>query len=355
MESIDLGFNSHGILTARLPFSVANYPTAESLNSHYRTLLNRTAGIPGVNSVGASTSLPLSDIRESRPVAIGAGETGSALVAHVSPEYLATLGIPLLQGRAFRDSDDNRNSPVAIVDAGFAHSRFGDIDPIGASVTIGELPGQRSSIVGVVADVRQFGPRRAFEPTVYLPLLQSPRWSTFVAIRTGSSSPPGLSNALRKAVAAVDKNQLVTSIRSMTQRLDARTRRPRFSLWLFGAFGSLALAMGMVGVYSVTSFATRRRTKAIGIQLALGAPQSSVYLPVFARGIRPVGIGLYGGILVAIGFGHLLESQLLGIRPIDPVAAAGGVLALLLVSVLGSYVPARRASRIDPRAAIWLA
>ncbi len=140
----------------------------------------------------------------------------------------------------------------------------------------------------------------------------------------------------------------------MTQQLDTRTRRPRFSLALFGAFCSLALVMATVGVYSVTSFATRRCTKAIGIQLALGAPQSSVYLRVFARGIRPVAIGLCGGLLVAIGFGHLLESQLFGIRPIDPVAVAGGVVALLLVGVLGSFVPARRASRIDPLAAIRL-
>ena len=196
-------------------------------------------------------SLPVSGIRESQTVSIEAGETGSASVAQVSPGYFSALGIPLLRGRAFSESDDERDSPVAVVDAGFARSIFGDRDPLGMSVAIGDPAGSRITIVGVVREVRQFGPRRPFEPTVYLPLLQSPRWSTFVAIRTGSSSPAGLSNALGNAVAAVDKNQLVTDVQAMAQRLDARTRRPRFSLVLFGAFGIVALVPAMVGVYPV--------------------------------------------------------------------------------------------------------
>lgn len=355
MEKFDLGFDSGGLLTARLPISLSTYPTEESVRSHYRTVLASLEGQPGVTEVGASTSLPLSGIRETVPLAVGDGAPAATLFAEVSPGYFGTMRIPLLRGRTFTDYDDARSSLVAIIDASFARSRFDGRDPIGHAIALGEPPGMRATVVGVVGDVRQAGPRAAQEPMVYLPLLQSPRWNTFVALRTDSSAPADLAGGLRSTVAAVDRNQLVTGIRTMQQRLDGRVRRPRFSLFVFSAFGLIALVLALVGVYSVSSYVTRRRTKEFGIQLALGASTAQIARSVVARGVRPVLAGSLAGLFIAFAFAHLLESQLFGVQPLDPVSLLAGFLLLIAAGVLGSYVPARRAARVDPLTAIRLA
>lgn len=144
---------------------------------------------------------------------------------------------------------------------------------------------------------------------MYLPLLQSLRWNAFVALRTDSAAPADLAGGLRQTVAAVDRSQLVTGIRTMQQRLDGRVRRPRFSLFAFAAFGLIALVLALVGVYSVSSYVMRHRTKEFGIQLALGASTAQIARSVVARGVRPVLAGSLAGLFIAFAFAHLLESN----------------------------------------------
>ena len=352
MQSLDLGFNPAGVLAARLPFSPAEYPTEGKLHSHYRSLLDRLGSQPGVSHVGASTALPLSGTRETIPVSVASARPTSVQFAQVSPEYFAAMQIPILRGRSFTDADDARNSSVAIVDEAFVESHFGGEDPVGALIALGNARSASCTIVGVVGNVRQFGPLSANEPMVYFPFLQRTRWVSFFAIRAESDLPAGMSDSFRESVSTTDKNQLVTDIRTMEARLGARLRRPRFTLLLFGWFGLVALGLGIVGVYSVTSYVTRRRSKDYGIRLALGASPGRVARSVVTRGMRPVLVGLLGGLAIAVSFGRLLESQLFGVTSLDPISMVSGILILMLSGVSGSLLPARRASRSDPLHAI---
>ena len=352
MQSFNLGFNPAGVLTARLPFSFSDYPTEEKLHSHYRSLLDRLGSQPGVSNVGAISALPLSGIRETTPVSVANANPTGVQVAQVSPGYFATMQIPILRGRAFSAADDAKNSPVAIVDTAFVQSHFGGEDPIGRLIAVGNARSSTCTIVGVVGNVRQFGPLSAHEPMVYFPLLQRTRWASFIAIRADSDSVAGLPNAIRYSVSTIDKNQLVTGMRTMEARLGTRLRRPRFTLILFAWFGLVALGLGIVGVYSVTSYVTRRRSKDYGIQLALGASPARVARSVVTRGIRPVLVGLLGGLAIAVSFGRLLESQLFEVTPLDPISIVAGISILILAGVAGSFLPARRASQTDPLHAI---
>lgn len=352
MQSFDLGFNPAGVLTARLRFSVSDYPTEEKLHSHYRSLLDRLRQQPGVSHVGAITALPLSGVRETIPVAVANAHPIRVQFAQISPGYFSTMQIPILRGRGFSEADDTRNSPVAIVDAAFAQSHFGGQDPVGKLLTVGNAPSSNCTIVGVVGNVRQFGPLGADEPMVYFPLLQRIRWGSFIAIRAKSDSASGMSDSFRHSVSTTDKNQLVADMRTMEARHGARLRRPRFTLLLFAWSGLVALGLGIVGVYAVTNYVTRRRSKDFGIQLALGASPARVARSVVTHGIRPVLVGLLGGLAIAVSFGRLLESQLFGVSPLDPVSIVAGLLILMLSGVSGSLIPAWRSSRADPLRAI---
>ena len=352
VQSSDLGFNHSGVLSARLPFSFSDYATEERLHAHYRSLLDRLGSQPGVSHVGASTALPLSGIRETIPVSAANAAATGVQFAQISPGYFATMRIPILRGREFSESDDARSVPVAIVDAAFAQFHLGDGDPVGSLIAVGDPPDSTCSVVGVVGNVRQFGPLRAHEPMVYFPLLQRPRWGSFVAMRAESDSVAGLPGALRRSVSTIDENQVVADMRTMEERLGARLRRPRFTLMLFAWFGLVALGLGIVGVYSVTSYVTRRRSKDHGIQLALGASPARVARSVVARGLRSVLVGLLGGLAAAVSFGRLLESQLYGVSPLDPISMVAGSLILISSAVTGSFLPAWRASRADPLQAI---
>ena len=348
IQSLDLGFEASGVLTARLPFSFSDYPTEEKLRTHYRALLASLAAQPGVSHVGASTALPLSGIRETIPVSVANAAPTSVPYAQVSAGYFSAMQIPILRGRGFTDADDARSSPVAIVNAAFVQNKFGGEDPIGKPIAVGDAPGSGCTVVGVVGNVRQFGLRNPPDPMVYFPLLQRGRWSSFIAIRTKSASNASLSASFRHAASTVDRNQIVTDVRTMEERLGARLRRPRFSLILFAWFGLVALGLGIIAVYSVTSYVTRRRSKDYGVQLALGASPGALAKSVVARGIRPVLVGLLVGLAIAVSFGRLLESQLFGVTPLDPISIAAGCLILILAGVSGSALPARRAARSDP-------
>lgn len=352
MQSLDLGFNASGLLTARLPFSFADYPTEQQLHTHYRGLLASMAAQPGVSHVGASTALPLSGIRETTPVSVDNDAPTSAPYAQVNAGYFAAMQIPILRGREFTVADDAKSPAVAIVDAALAESRFGDGNPIGKLIAVGTSPSIRCAIVGVVGNVRQFGPRNVHEPMIYFPLLQRTRWGSFIAIRAQSSSISGLSDSFRRATSAIDRNQVVTDVRTMEERLGARLRRPRFTLNVFAWFGFAALGLGIVGVYSVTSYVTRRRSKDYGVQLALGAPLGRLARSVVIRGVRPALVGLLGGVAIAVSFGRLLDSQLFGVTALDPLSFGAGVLILTLAGIAGSLLPARRATRADPLQAI---
>ncbi|MDE0123709.1 MAG: ABC transporter permease [Bryobacterales bacterium] len=352
IQSFDLGFDPSGVLTARLPFSFSDYPTEERLHAHYRTLLDRVGSQPGVSHVGASTALPLSGVRETIPVSVDNAAATRVQYAQVSSGYFATMRIPILRGREFSEIDDASSFSVCIADAAFAQSHFGGGDPVGSQLAVGDAPSSTCSIVGVVGNVRQFGPLGAHEPMVYFPLLQRSRWASFIAVRAESGSAAGRPGAFRRTVSTVDGNQVVADMRTMEERLGARLRRPRFTLMLFAWFGLVALGLGIVGVYSVTSYVTRRRSKDHGIQLALGASPARVARSVVARGLRPVLVGLLGGLAAAVSFGRLLEGQLYGVSPLDPISMVAGSLILILSAVTGSFLPAWRASRADPLQAI---
>ena len=348
MQSLDLGFNPAGVLTARLPISGADYSTQEQLHAHYRSLLGRLGSQPGVSHVGASTALPLSGIRETIPVSVDSRDAIDVQFAQVSPGYFTVMRVPILRGREFSGSDDARGHRVAIVDAAFAQHHFGGEDPLGKSIDVGRALGSSCAIVGVVGNVRQFGPSVANEPMVYFPFFQMPRQNSFVALRAESDVAVGLPDAVRHTVSTIDRNQLVTDMRTMEARLGARLRHPRFTLMLFACFGLAALGLGIVGMYSVASYVTRRRSRDFGIQLALGASPARVARSVVTRGIRPVLVGVLVGLAVAVSFGRLLESQLFEVTPLDPLSLVAGMLILVLSGVAGSFLPARRASQSDP-------
>jgi putative ABC transport system permease protein len=359
LRSVELGFRPQSLLTFRLSPSGGRFQTNAQFTDFYRGVAERVAVLPGVESVGFINTLPLvkgptSGIQfEGRPP-LRRDQRPSVNYRSVSPDYFRAAGIAVVQGRVPGERDAANAPPVLVVNQALARRDFPNEDPVGKRISYGTGPdGQPiwKEIVGVVADVRSEEPGREAAPEIYASYLQDPFGGVSYVVRT-SAEPESLAPGVREAVRALDKAQPVAEVRTMEQLVGQSFAQPRFNSLLLGLFACMALLLAAAGIYGVMSYAVTQRTHEIGIRIALGAQGRDVLRLVVGRGmlLALAGVGL--GLAAALALTRLMSGLLYGVTATDPLTFAGVALLLSVVALLASYVPARRATKVDPMVAL---
>jgi putative ABC transport system permease protein len=362
LQSVAPGFDPRGVLTFKMSIP-PRYASTTGMWEFERETLARLDALPGVDVAASATCLPL-DIGPDMPTAV-IGRLPAALLnpayRPVSPDYFRALGIPLVRGRFFVDSDRQKSSPVTIINASFAHQIFQGRDPIGQRLQLGvglgpEYADSPREIVGVVGDVRETSLEKAAQITVFIPRAQIPDTENVLinrllpmswAVRT-KLPPANLARAIRQAILSVDPQQPAAAMRTMEQALSASVDRQRFTLLLMTIFASLAVVMAAVGVYGVVSYQVRQRERELAIRLALGAAPRALVRMITMREIRPIAVGVTAGLFASFALARIIRSLLFETSPNDPVTLAAGAAALAGLACLACYLPARRASLADP-------
>jgi putative ABC transport system permease protein len=372
LMSVDLGFNPSHVVTMQVTLPPASYPTQDKWTAFHRTLLTRLASVPGVDGFGISSNLPLSGngtesavMKEGDPPPTPEHPPAECLFQSASPDYFRAMGIALVRGRVFDDHDTTSSTPVAMVDDTLVARLFPDRDPIGRRIAF-EFEGHSAAdfrpiyreIVGVVRHVKHYAltsepPNvQVFTPYTQLPLwMQERRPGMGLVVRTASDSGTIVA-AVRDAVRSVDPTIPVFGVQTMDETIHQTMEQPRLSLALFAAFAGLALALAVVGVYGVLSYAVAQRTPEIGVRMALGARRGQIARLVARQATVLVGVGLAVGIVGALALSRLLTSLLVDVSPTDPLTFAGVVAVLAGTAGVASAIPARRASGVDPLVAL---
>jgi predicted permease len=353
------GFEPVHVLTAGINLPGSQYSQPAMVYSFYRQLLERLRQTPGVKAAGTSTDVPL--LAGWNHVFTAEGYSpppgaGFNLCYHsvISGDYLQAMGIPLLRGRYFNEEDRSDTTHVLIISDALAKHYWPGQDPIGKRLKWGppESHSPWLTVIGVAGDVKQGPLEIATLPHTYEPYAQLGAIQSLKVVLRSEGNPEAMAAGLRTAVWGLDRQIAVDKIRTMDQVISRSTAARRFNLFLLGAFAGLALLLAAIGIYGVLAFSVSRRTHEIGIRMALGARPSNVVRMIFGEGTRVVGLGMLLGIAGALSLGRFLQKMLFEVRPADPLTFAGVVVALGLVAWAASYIPARRATRIEPVAAL---
>jgi len=360
LQRVSPGFPPQNILTSQISLPGARYKEDAQINGFYQQLIDRVGKLPGVQAAGIGMSLPpnqrsISDTFtiEGAPPTPGEGAPPVPVV-FVSSGYFSALGVPLLRGRNFQESDRDGSPTVVIINETLARRYFPNQDPIGRRLKVGgpERPTNVwMEIVGVVGDVRYGGLDVAPEPAYYEHYLQVPWYSTYLVVRSATDSRQ-LAAAVRTSVWSLDKDLPVADIKTMDQLLSESVERPRFRTLVFLVLGSLALVLAMTGIYGVMSHLVTQRTREIGIRVALGAPRGSVLRLIMGQGMSLALIGVVIGVGAALALARLMTSLLYDVRPTDPVTLVAITVLLLAVALAACWLPARRATKVDPLLAL---
>jgi len=356
---VDPGFRPEGVLTMRVSLPEATYSKPEQLRAFYATLLDRIQASPGVKSAGAINLLPLGGQASSgtttidSPLAAAAAEEPEVDMRTVTPDYFKSMGVSLVHGRFFDQRDTDTSQPVAIIDDSLAQTYWPNEDPIGHRVHQGGRMGTTpwSTIIGVVRHVRNRTLEARSRVEVYYPQAQKPSRSMALTVLT-AGNPMDLATTIQKEVSALDPELPVYRVRTMAEVMGESVARRRVALVLLAAFAGLALLLASVGIYGVTSYLANQRQREIGLRIALGSRRSQVLQLIIGQGMRTIVIGLLIGILPAIALTRLMSGLLFGVRPADPLALGGAAAILLAVALVAIFIPARRASNVNPMVAL---
>jgi putative ABC transport system permease protein len=363
LQDVPPGFQVDHLLVADIPLSQTAYAKPEQRYQFFDRLVERAKALPGVRSAGAASFLPVSgggsiihfNITGHPP------KTPHDYVAAgyrtVTPNYLETLGVPLLQGRLLTTADNEKAPAVAVINASMAKTYFAGENPLGKRIQLGATPDKdvpTMEIVGVVGDVR---PGLGVDPQteMYLPYRQAdlvlPVFQLSVVLRT-AADPQLQAPALRTALAEIDPNQPLVKVRTMEDNMAATVAQPRFRTWLIAIFAAVALVLAAIGVYGVMSYTVTQRTSEIGIRVTLGAQPEDVFKIVVGQGLRVALAGVGAGIVAALAMTRVLQSFLYGVSAYDPPTFFGVAILLTIVAVAASFFPARRATLVDPMVAL---
>ena len=359
LRSVDLGCATDGVLTLHFSLPEAKYVQAVQRVTFFEGLLERVRSLPGVQGAGLVRVVPGEGyggdsgfaIAEHPPLPMGKGQY--AIVRWADPGYFAALGIPLLQGQTFDDNLRPEKTHEAIVSESFVRQYFPGEDPIDKHLVV--IGHQSFRIVGVVGDTR-FHVASPVQPMMYFPLYAPlyggvvPNYVT-LAVRSGLNVT-GSALPIQRVVRQLDPELAVSDVLTMDQVIGKSTLEHRFEATLLVAFAVLSLALAAVGLFGVLSYIVAQRTQEIGIRVAMGAQKSDVLRLVVAQGMIPASIGMGLGIVAALGVTRLLSSLLYGIKPTDPLTFASVLLILAGVAALATYLPARRATKVDPMVAL---
>ena len=363
LQDVPPGFQVDHLLVADIPLSQTAYAKPEQRYQFFDRLVERAKALPGVRSAGAASFLPVSgggsiihfNITGHPPKTphdyVAAGYRA------VTPNYLETLGVPLLQGRLLTPADNEKAPAVVVINASMAKTNFAGENPLGKRIQLGTTPDKdvpTMEIVGVVGDVR---PGLGVDPQteMYLPYRQAdlvlPVFQLSLVLRT-AADPQLQAPALRTALAEIDPNQPLVKVRTMEENMAATVAQPRFRTWLIAIFAAVALVLAAIGVYGVMSYTVTQRTSEIGIRVTLGAQPEDVFKIVVGQGLRVALAGVGAGIVAALAMTRVLESFLYGVSAYDPPTFFGVAIVLTIVAVAASFFPARRATLVDPMVAL---
>jgi putative ABC transport system permease protein len=349
---VEKGFETARVLTFDLTLARSRYREPPAQARAFERVLEELRAIPGVDAAGMVNVLPLS----------GGGVSGDTRIQGievppdqsietekriVSPDYFRAMGIPILRGRAFTDRDRRGALAVAIVSDSFVAQYLKGRTPLGSRVDFQWDTEGWQEIVGVAGDVRHYGLDEPPAPTLYVPYLQRPD-SSFTMVLRSSASAESTLRAARRAIASIDPNQPLTDVQTYERIVAASVGDRRVSMALVAGFALVALLVTAVGLYGVLSYTVRQRTREIGVRIALGARPAHVLRQVVWQGLALTAGGVAGGLAAALAATRLLRSQLFEVSPTDPVALGASVATLAAVALLASYLPARRATRVDP-------
>ena len=359
LQQIEVGFRPDHVLALDLALPESRYTDTASVVGFYRTLEERLRTLPGVAAVGGTSVVPLSgaagnwDIEiEGRPQRPG-DPAPSPNVNMATPGYYRALRIPMARGRAFDETDDERAPPVAVVNETMARTLWPGEDPVGRRFRVVGDSTEWMTVVGVAGDTRSWGLATAPRAEYTLPVYQLPtalravRRSLTMLIRS-AGDPLAQTAPAREIVAALDRDLAVANVRTLDQVVADSVGERRLTLLLLGLFGGVALLLALVGIYGVTAYGVSQRTREMGIRLALGAAPGAVRWLVLGEGLRLALLGLGAGLVLALGGARVIRSQLYGVGSADPTTYLALSTVLLLVAAAASWIPARRATRVDP-------
>lgn len=353
LTRVDIGIDRKNLLTFDMALSGARAEFQRTQVAFYDETLKALRSLPGVRGAGAAVTLPIggddfsaSYTVEGQPL-LPADQELVAGYQVVTPGYFETMGIPLVSGRDFRESDIREAPPVVMVNETLARRQWPGQDPIGRRLRLGRNPADPwMTVVGLVADIRHLGPATPPRAEIYQPFTQNSFTSMAFVVRTAGDPRPVVPS-LRSAVARLDPAQPISRVTTMDEHLAKSLSRPHFMSTLTAAFGGVALLLSIVGIYGVMAYSVAQRTREIAIRSALGAQQRDVFRLVLMKGLWLSGIGVMTGLSTAAGLTRVLSGQLYGVEASDPVTYASVAALFIAVALLAGVIPAARALRID--------
>ena len=366
LRKVDLGFRADHVLIARLSaLSGDKYDTAEKMANFYEVLLDKLAGVPQVRNAGFVSSPPLLSPSPSIPFLVQGSSDMSPNhppTAHyvvVSDGYFSVLSIPLLQGRGFEKTDSSTTQPVVIINEAMSKEYWPGRSPIGQYLNIFDGAQKSKEIIGVVANVRDASVDTPGIAEIYVPYRQVPpafvsllkSFPPALAVKTAGAPEP-LGSAVRGFVLELEPNEAVLSTSSLESVISESVAQPRLYSQVLGLFAAIALGLAAIGIYGVVSYSVAQRTQELGVRMALGATRNKILLLVLGQSMKFTLIGIIAGAAGALGLSEVLRSLLFELRPRDPATIGLAMLTLVTVAFIAAYVPARRASRVDPSTAL---
>jgi putative ABC transport system permease protein len=347
------------VLTFELSLPGSKYSDPGRIAALYHAALQRFQSIPGVQSAGVVETVPMDGAADSSAIRIPehpapSGKEPIANYSIASPGYFSAIGTPILRGRDFLETDTAQSTPVTLINNAMAKKFWPGQNPIGKQVGLASTAFPLTTIVGIVADVKQLSLREEPSPEMYVPYTQKVFPSMLimhVVLRT-KTDPSTLTRSVRQAIWSLDPDLPIAKASALATLVGNSIAGQRFSMLLLAMFGGLSLLLASIGMYGIISYYSMQRTREIGIRLALGAQPRSVFKMVLGQGARLAGLGVIIGLVTAVGVTRLMASVLYDIQATDPFTFAGVSVLLLGVALLASYLPARRAARIEPMNAL---
>jgi predicted permease len=367
LSSLDPGFNVHNVMAARLALSPGTLGNPEQIRAAWQDVLDRARRVPGVESVALADIIPMREGENSVPYWTTAtppplNQEAVALASCVTPDYLKVMGIPLRHGRFFNEHDRIGSEPVVVIDDNLAQHAFGRKDAVGKRIWIPSMGAGPVLVVGIVGHVRHWGlasdDQSRVRDQMYYPFAQVPApllhfFSSIMSFATRTTIPPlNVVEPLRRELRGAAGDQALYEVHTMEQLVRASLARQRFLLLLFGIFAGLALLLACIGIYGVLAYLTGQRVPEIGVRMTLGATARDVMRLVLGQSLVMIFVGVCVGILAALAAGRILNRLVEGMRPADVSIFAVTIPVLIIAALVASFVPARRASRVDPVSAL---